>query len=54
MRKSGTAETCVRIVQDIYENSEAVVRCVVGVREGFKVRTTPGIRSEPLSVCSSD
>ena len=29
MRKSGMAEKCVRLVQDMYEESETVVRCAV-------------------------
>lgn len=28
----------VRVVQDIYEDSKAVVRCVVAVIDGFKMR----------------
>uniref|UniRef100_A0AAR2LU20 Reverse transcriptase domain-containing protein n=1 Tax=Pygocentrus nattereri TaxID=42514 RepID=A0AAR2LU20_PYGNA len=37
MRKSGVAEKYVRVVQDMYEDSETVVRCAVGVTNGFKV-----------------
>ena len=36
MRKSGIAEKYVRLVQDIYEGSETVVRCAVGATESFK------------------
>ena len=38
MRKSGLAEKYVRIVQDMYDDSITVVRCAVGVTEGFKVK----------------
>uniref|UniRef100_A0A3B4CLA2 ribonuclease H n=1 Tax=Pygocentrus nattereri TaxID=42514 RepID=A0A3B4CLA2_PYGNA len=38
MRKSGVAEKYVRVVQDMYEDSETVVRCAVGVTNGFKVK----------------
>ncbi|KAK3558847.1 hypothetical protein QTP86_028719, partial [Hemibagrus guttatus] len=37
MRKSGVAEKYVRLVQDMYERSRTVVRCVVGQTEEFKV-----------------
>ncbi|KAK3512523.1 hypothetical protein QTP70_015648 [Hemibagrus guttatus] len=37
MRKSGVAEKYVRVVQDMYERSWTVVRCVVGQTEEFKV-----------------
>ncbi|KAK3535794.1 hypothetical protein QTP70_021107 [Hemibagrus guttatus] len=37
MRKSGVAEKYVRVVQDMYERSRAVVRCAVGQTEEFKV-----------------
>lgn len=37
MTKSGIAETYVWVVQDIYNNSETVVRCVVGETDGFRV-----------------
>ncbi|KAK3513822.1 hypothetical protein QTP70_028862, partial [Hemibagrus guttatus] len=37
MRKSGVAEKCVRVVQDMYERSRTVVRCAVGQTEEFKV-----------------
>ncbi|KAK3565197.1 hypothetical protein QTP86_001008 [Hemibagrus guttatus] len=37
MRKSGVAEKYVRVVQDMYERSRTVVRCVVGQTEEFKV-----------------
>ncbi|KAL7841080.1 hypothetical protein SRHO_G00247710 [Serrasalmus rhombeus] len=38
MKKSGVAEKYVRVVQDMYEDSETVVRCAVGVTNGFKVK----------------
>ncbi|KAK3540074.1 hypothetical protein QTP70_025389, partial [Hemibagrus guttatus] len=37
MRKSGVAETYVRVVQDMYERSRTVVRCAVGQTEEFNV-----------------
>ena len=37
MRKLGVAEKYVRVVQDMYEDSVTVVRCVVGMTERFKV-----------------
>ena len=38
MRKSGTAEKYVRLVQDMYEESETVVRCAIGTTVSFKVK----------------
>ena len=38
MRKLGIAEKYVRLVQDIYEDSETVVRCAIGATESFKVK----------------
>ena len=38
MRKSGMAENYVRLVQDMYEENETVVRCAVGKTESFKVK----------------
>ena len=38
MRKSGLAEECERIVQDMYDGSTTSVRCAVGVTEGFEVK----------------
>ena len=38
MRKSGIVEKYVRLVQDMSEESEAVVRCAVGTTESFKVK----------------
>ena len=36
MRKSGIQEKYVRLVQDMYKESETVVRCAVGTTENFK------------------
>ena len=38
MRKSGMAEKDVRLVQNVYEGSETVVRCAVGTTKSFKVK----------------
>ena len=38
MRKSGIVENYEQLVQDMYEGSKTVVRCVVGTTESFKVR----------------
>ena len=38
MRKSGIVEKYVRLVQDMYEGSETVVKCAVGTTESFKVK----------------
>ena len=38
MRKSGIVEKYVRLVQDMYERSEAVVRCAAGTTKSFKVK----------------
>ena len=38
MRKSGIVERYVQLVQDMYEESETVVRCAVGTTESFKVK----------------
>ena len=38
MRKSGKVEKYVRLVQDMYEESETVVMCAVGTTESFKVK----------------
>ena len=35
MRKSGMAEKYVRLVQDMFEGSETVVRCAVGTTKSF-------------------
>ena len=37
VRKSGMAEKYVRLAQDMYKESETVVRCAVGTTESFKV-----------------
>ena len=38
MRKSEIVEKYVQLVQDMYEGSETVVRCVVGTTVSFKVK----------------
>ena len=38
MRKSGIAEKYMRVVQDMYEESETVMRCAKGTTESFKVK----------------
>ena len=38
MRKSGMAEKYMRLIQDMYEESEAMVKCAVGSTENFKVK----------------
>ena len=38
IRKSGIVKKYVRLVQDMYEGSETVVRCAVGTTESFKVK----------------
>ena len=38
MRESGIAENYVQLVQDMYEESETVVRCAIGTTESFKVK----------------
>ena len=38
MRKSRIVEKYVRLVQDMYEGSETVVRCAVGTKESLKVK----------------
>ena len=38
MRKSGIVERYVQLVEDMYEESETVVRCSVGTTESFKVK----------------
>ena len=38
MRKSGIAENYVRLVQNMYEESETEVRCTIRTTESFKVK----------------
>ena len=38
MKKSGIVEKYVRLLQDMHEGSETVVRCAVGTTESFKVK----------------
>ena len=38
MRKSGIVKKYVQLVQDMYEESETVVRCAVGTTKSFKVK----------------
>ena len=38
MKKSEIVEKYVRFIQDMYEESETVVRCAVGTKESFKVK----------------
>ena len=38
MRKSGMAKKYVRLVQDMYEESETVVRCAIETTETFKAK----------------
>ena len=45
MKKSGIVEKYVRLVQDMYEESETVVRCAVGTTESFKVKV--GLHQKP-------
>ena len=37
-KKSGMAEKYVRLIQDMYEGSETVVKCTVETTETFKVK----------------
>ena len=38
MRKSGIVKKYVQIVRDMYEGSQTVVRCAVGITESFKLK----------------
>ena len=38
MRKSEIAEKYVRLVQDMYEESETIARCAVETTKSFKVK----------------
>ena len=51
------AEKYVRLVQDMYEGGETVVRCAVGTTESFKVKalnleTAPWISVKSVPACS--
>ena len=50
MRKSEFWEKYVRLVQDMYEGSETVVRCAVGTTESFRVnvRLHQGLALNPF------
>lgn len=37
MRKSGVGEKYVRVVQNMYEDRETTVRCLVGLADEFKI-----------------
>ena len=41
MRKSGIVEKYVQLVQNMYEESETVVRCAIITTESFKVTLSP-------------
>ena len=38
MKKLGMVKKYVRLVQDMYEGSETVVKCAIGTTESFKVK----------------
>ena len=50
VRKSGMAELYLRLVQDMYETSETVVRCAVGTTEslGVKILLHQGLSLSPF------
>ena len=56
MRKSGIVEKYVRLVQDMYEESETVVRCAVGTTESFKVKVGlhQGLALRPFLFCNDN
>lgn len=56
IRKSDMAERNMRVVQDMYEDSRKVVRCAVGVTNGFRMwgGITSCFCSKPLFVCNGD
>ena len=55
MRKSGIVEKYVRLLQDMYEGSETVVRCIRNYRK-FQDQgwTAPGISIKSVPVCSDN
>ena len=42
------AEDCVRLVQDMYKSCMTVVRCTVGVTDGFKVEVVKDLALNPF------
>ena len=55
MKKSGIVEKYVRLVQDMCEGSETVVRCAVGTTESFKVKVgLQEISVKSILVCSDN
>lgn len=56
LNKSGVADKYVRVVQDMYNDRETVVRCVAGVTDRFKERVGlhQGLFLSPLLVFSGD
>ena len=54
MRKSGIVEKYVQLVQDMYEESETVVKCARGITESFKVKVVPGTSVKFVPVCSDN
>lgn len=53
-RKSGVPEGYIKVIEDMYDGCETIVRSAVGATEGFGGRsgTAPGICPEPIPVCS--
>ena len=48
MRKSGVAKKYVKVVQDMYESCETMLRCAVGMTEGFKVEVGLHLHLSPF------